>query len=404
MPADQRMREIADMSMGFNTTAVHGGKQDESGYAAVNYPIFLSSTFCQPDTETEGEFCYSRGGNPTRAAVEKLAADVEGASFCLATASGMAATSMVFELLHCGDKLLLNNNVYGGTWRFVSNLFEQRGIQYEIVDDFNTYDFSRADADVKMVFLETPSNPLLAVTDIRRVVQQVSGKDILVVVDNTFMTAYLQRPLDLGADIVVYSATKYYAGHSDILAGLVITNHEDLYERLKFISNTLGGILSPLDAFLLSRGIRTLGVRMDRHQENAWKLASWLEQEDGVEKIYFPALADHPGHELHKSQASGFGAVISFLLKETYDMEKFVASLKLFSFAVSLGGVESLICRPSTMTHESYTPELQRKIGIHSNLLRISVGLEDAKDLIDDLEQAFRAAEPHTVNAGLHKN
>lgn len=376
--------------MGFNTTAIHGGFIDEDK-KAVNYPVYLSSTFIQPDAESEGEYCYSRGNNPTRASVEKLAADVEGAKHGIATASGMAATSLVLELLNKGDKLLINDNVYGGTWRFVSNLLEKRGVEYEVVSDFNSYDFNKADSNVKMILIETPSNPLLEVTDIRRVAEEAHKKNILVVVDNTFMTAYLQKPLDLGADIVEYSATKYYAGHSDILAGLVILNDDELFTKLKFFNNTLGGILSPLDSFLLQRGIKTLGVRLDRHQSNAQAIADYLQHNPAVEEVYYPGLKNHSGYELQKKQAKGPGAVISFKLNDKdYDLNKFVTKLNLFSFAVSLGGVESLICRPATMTHESYSKELQEKIGITSNLIRLSVGLEEVEDLIGDLDTAFK--------------
>ena len=339
--------------MGFNTIAIHGGFADGEK-KAVNYPVYLSATFIQPDVETEGEYCYSRANNPTRGSVEKLAADVEGARFGIATASGMAATSLVLELLEKGDKLLINDNVYGGTWRFVSNLLEKRGASYEVVNDFNAYDFDQADDSVKMVFLETPSNPLLEVTDIRRVAEAAHRRNILVVVDNTFMTAYLQRPLDLGADITVYSATKYYSGHSDILAGLVILNDEALFARLKFINNTLGGILSPTDAFLLQRGIKTLGVRLDRHLYNAGLIAEFLSKSEAAREVFYPGLPGHRGYALQKQQAKGGGAVVSFRLnEEKYDLQRFVDGLKLFAFAVSLGGVESLICRPSTMTHES---------------------------------------------------
>ena len=379
--------------MGFNTVAVHGGFKDESK-GAVNYPVYLSSTFVQPDTEHEGEYCYTRGNNPTRASVERQVADIEGAKYALATASGMAATSLVFELLNKGDKVLINDNVYGGTWRFVSNLFEKRGLEYEVVNDLNKYDFSKTDSNVKMVFVETPSNPLLEVTDIRRVVTEAHKKNIIVVVDNTFRTAYLQKPLDLGADIVEYSATKYYAGHSDILAGLVVLNDEEIYKRLKFISNTLGGILDPFDSFLLQRGIKTLGVRMDRHLENTIKIAEYLEGNDAAEEVFYPGLKGHSGYELQKTQAKGAGAVVSFKLNTgDYDLHTFVEKLHIFDFAVSLGGVESLICRPATMTHESYAKELQEKIGITPNLLRLSVGIEDVEDLIEDLDNAFKQSK-----------
>ena len=373
--------------MGFNTIAVHGGIKDESK-SAINPPVYLSSTFIQPDTETEGEYCYSRANNPTRASVEDLAAAMEGAKFALATSSGMAATSLVFELLKEGDKILINSNVYGGTWRFVSNLFENRGLVYEIVDDFNTYDLK--DSDAKLVFIETPSNPLLEVTDIRRVCEAAHKKGMTVIVDNTFMTSYLQKPLMLGADIVIYSATKYYGGHSDLLAGLILLNDEKLYERFRFLRNTLGGILSPFDSFLLMRGMRTLALRLDKQQENAKGIAHFLDSHDGADRVYYPGLKSNRGYEIQLEQAYGPGAVLSFELNEKdYDLKTFVANLKYFAFAVSLGGVESLICRPSTMTHESYKKELQEKIGIRPNLLRLSPGIEDIDDLLDDLNNAF---------------
>ncbi len=380
--------------MKYQTTAIHGGRPDDSGKRAVNYPLYLSSTFAQDDVENFKEFVYSRGANPTRASVEKLAADLEGARHGLAFATGMAATSNVFDLLNQGDKVLLNNNVYGGTWRFVSNLFEKRGITYEVVDSLNEYDFERISEDVKMIFVETPSNPLLEITDIRRITQEAKKRGILVAVDNTFMTSYFQRPLELGADIVVYSATKYYAGHSDILAGLVVLNDDELYAKLKFFQNTTGGVLSPFDSFLLARGIKTLGVRLDRHQYNAAKIAEYLESHEAAGKVFYPGLKSNKGYELQRKQASGDGGVLSFLFREDgYDLQKFVNSLHLFGFTVSLGGVESLICKPATMTHESYAKELQEKIGIRQNLLRLAIGIEDAEDLLEDLDQALKKAK-----------
>lgn len=379
--------------MRFQTTAIHGGRQDDSGKGAVNYPIYLSSTFTQPDMQNFNEFVYTRGANPTRASVERLVADLEGAKYGLAYATGMAATSNVLELLEKGDKILINNNVYGGTWRFVSNLLEKRGVTYEVVNDFNTYDFEKASEDVKAVFLETPSNPLMDITDIAKVSKAAKKKGILVIVDNTFLTAYFQKSLDLGADIVVYSATKYYAGHSDILAGLVLLNDDELYTKLKFYQNTLGGVLSPFDSYLLIRGIKTLGLRLDRHQENALKVARYLEQHEAVEKVFYPGLKTSAGYEIQRSQATGDGGVLSFLFREEeYNIETFVESLKLFGFAVSLGGVESLICKPATMTHEAYSDELKEKVGIKQNLLRIAVGIEEIEDIIEDLDQAFTKA------------
>lgn len=379
--------------MKYQTLAIHGGRGDDSGKHGVNYPVYLSSTFVQPDLEQFEEFVYSRGNNPTRNAVEALAAELEGANHGLALATGMAATSLVFGLLRQGDKVLINSNVYGGTWRFVSNIFEDRGIAYEVITDFNTYDFSQIDASVKMIFLETPSNPLLKITDIRRITEIAKKKNILTVVDNTFLTSYFQKPLELGADIVVYSATKYYAGHSDILAGLVLVNDDQLYTKLKFLQNTLGGILSPLDSFLLTRGIRTLGLRMERHQQNALAVANYLAGHEAVEDVYYPGLESSENYALQRSQASGDGGVLSLRLKDGYDSGAFVKNLNIFGLAVSLGGVESLICHPATMTHESYAPELQKQIGIDAKLLRLAVGIEDIDDLIEDLGQALKKAK-----------
>ncbi len=379
--------------MGYQTKAIHGGLKDDSGKGAVNYPIYLSSTFNQPDTVNFREFVYSRSANPTRNSVEKLVAELEEAKYALAFSSGMAATANVFELLSQGDRVLISDNVYGGTWRFVSNLFESRGIQYEVIDDFNSYDYSQAPEDTRMVFIETPSNPLLKVTDIRRAAEGAHSLGALLVVDNTFMTSYLQKPLSLGADIVVYSATKYYAGHSDILAGLEVFNDDALYEKLHFIQNTLGGILSPFDSYLLQRGIKTLGIRLDRHNQNALAIAEYLEKSDAATQVFYPGLATSLDYNIQIEQASGSGGVLSFLLDtDRYDLESFVTGLRYFSFAVSLGGVESLVCIPATMTHESYAPELQTKIGISPNLVRLAVGIEDTGDLLADIEAALAIA------------
>lgn len=377
--------------MEYSTKAIHS-QFDDTGKGAVNYPIYLSSTFLQKDIHQFDEFVYSRSANPTRNALEKQIAELEGAKYVLATSTGMAATAIVFELLSAGDGILISDNVYGGTWQFVQELFESRRLSYELVSDFNQYDFSQVGNEIKAVFLETPTNPLLHVTDLELVIQQAKAKDLLVIVDNTFMTSYLQRPLEFGADIVVYSATKYYAGHSDILAGLVVTNREDLYPKLKTVHKLLGATLSPIDAFLLSRGVKTMSLRLDKHLENTQLIAEYLNQKEDIQ-VFYPGLLHHSGHVIQQHQATGYGGVLSFILdQDKYDIELFIQSLNLFGFAVSLGGVESLICHPATMTHESYTPDLQKRIGIHSDLLRLSVGIEGIKDLIADLEQALNRA------------
>lgn len=379
--------------MRYESIAIHGGKSDDSGKDAVNYPIYLSSTFAQPSLDQFQEFAYSRGSNPTRSNVEKLAADLEGAKYGLALASGMAATSLVFGLLKQGDKVLINNNVYGGTWRYVSNIFADHGIEYEVVNDFNNYDFNDAASNVKMIFIETPSNPLLEITDIRKVTNEAKKRNILTVVDNTFLTSYFQKPLDLGADIVVYSATKYYAGHSDILAGLVLLNDDEHFTKLKFLQNTYGGILSPIDSFLLTRGIKTLSLRLAKHQKNALLVAQYFEKHPAVKDVYYPGLTSHKNYTIQRSQATGDGGVLSIRLNDGWDSKKFVTNLKIFDLAVSLGGVESLICHPASMTHESYAQELQKKIGIDSKLLRLAIGVEHEEDILEDISNALEKAK-----------
>lgn len=379
--------------MKYESLVIHGGRHEDTDIKGVNYPIHLSSTFVQDSIGEYGEFVYSRSNNPTRNNAEQLIAQLEGAKYGLAMASGMAATALAFSLLKPGDKVLVNSNVYGGTWNYVSKVFAERQIAYEVVTDFNNYDFSKVTPDTRMVFLETPSNPLLCVTDIEAVCSKAHEKGLLCVVDNTFMTSYLQKPLDLGADIVVYSATKYYAGHSDVIAGVVVVNDDDLYTDLKFHQKILGAILSPFDSFLLTRGIKTLPVRMDRSQENTQKITEYLEKHEAVDKVYYPGLPSNEGYELQKKQANGSGACFSIAVNKAYDSVAFCNALEIFDLAVSLGGVESLVCHPASMTHESYSKELQDEIGITNELLRFAVGVEDVDDLIADIEQAFAKAK-----------
>lgn len=379
--------------MKISTIAVHGGLTDTSHYAAA-FPVYLTSTFIQKGPTEFREYGYSRTANPTRSDVEKHAADIEGAKHGIATATGMAAVSLVFETLNAGDRVLISNNVYGGTWLYATELFKKRDVEFTVVDDFNTYDFETAPADVKLVYIETPSNPLLEVTDIAHVAKAAKARNWLLAVDNTFLTGVNQRPLDLGADVVIYSATKYYGGHSDLLAGLVVLNDDKLYEKLKLYSKALGGVLDPFDCFLLERGIKTLPLRLARHEENTHAIARYLSAHPGVEAVFYPGLESDPGYAVNRRQSKGAGGVLSFRFnEEAYDLEKFVKALKLFQFAVSLGSVESLISIPATMTHESYAPELQKKLGITPNLIRVAVGIEDIEDLIADFEQAFAAAK-----------
>ena len=380
--------------MKYHTLAVHGGRQDEKSKIPkpVNYPVYLTSTFAQEALDGFGEFVYSRSKNPTRDNVEQAAAQLEGAKYGLAVASGMAAIDLVFSLVHPGEKVLLNTSVYGGTWSYVSHVFPDRGIEAQTVRDFAGFDFDSIDDNVTTVYVETPSNPLMEVTDLRDLTARAKAKGLRVIVDNTFMTSYLQRPLELGADIVLYSATKYYAGHSDIIAGLVLFNDDELFEKLKYYHGTLGATLDPFSSFLLARGIKTLPLRMDRQNENALRVAEYFEASDAADRVYYPGLKSDPGHEVQSRQAKGSGGLLSIDLNEKYDLNTFCSSLEYFDLAVSLGGVESLICHPASSTHKGYSEEEQAAIGLGKRLLRIAVGIEDIDDLLADIEQALKKA------------
>ena len=371
-----------------NSLLIYGGISTDEKTGAVNVPIYQTSTYKQSKFGENTGYEYSRTGNPTREALEKLIADIEGGTRGFAFASGLAAISAVLSLFKSGDKILITNNLYGGTFRILNQVFSNFNIKYEIVDDFDKLDKQIKD-DVKAVFIETPTNPLLDVIDIKKVSSIAKSKGILTIVDNTFMSPYLQNPLLLGADIVVHSATKYLGGHSDLVAGLAIVKDEELGEKLHFIQNATGGILQPFDSFLLIRGIKTLSVRMDRHEENARFIADKLSRSTNIKKVYYTGLKNHPGHEIQKSQASGFGGVISFVLNDDLNFKRFVEGLELITFGESLGGVESLACHPASMTHATLPKELRERIGITDNLIRISVGIEDKEDILEDIQKAL---------------
>ena len=374
-----------------NSILIHGGISTDERTGAVNVPIYQTSTYKQSKFGENTGYEYSRTGNPTREALEKLIADIEGGKRGFAFASGLAAISAVLSLFKSGDKILITNNLYGGTFRILNQVFSNFGIKYEIVDDFDKLD-EQINDDVKAVFIETPTNPLLDVVDIKKVSSIAKKRGILTIVDNTFMSPYLQNPLLLGADIVVHSATKYLGGHSDLVAGLAIVKDKELGEKLHFIQNATGGILQPFDSFLLIRGIKTLSVRMDRHEENARFIADKLSKSSNIKKVYYTGLKSHKGHEIQKGQASGFGGVISFVLNDNLDFKKFVEGLELITFGESLGGVESLACHPASMTHATLPKELRERIGITDNLIRISVGIEDKEDILKDIENALTLA------------
>jgi len=377
--------------MKFESLLIHGGIDGDEHTGAVNVPIYQTSTYKQPQFGVNKGYEYSRTGNPTREALEKLVADLEEGYAGFAFASGMAATTAVLSLFKSGDKIAISNNVYGGTFRVLDKVFSNFGIEYSIV---NTSDLDEVrnsiDEKVKAIYIESPTNPLMDVTDIEAVSKIAKEKGIYTIVDNTFMTPYLQKPITLGTDIVIHSATKYLGGHSDIVSGVVVVNSKELAERLHFVQNSTGGVLAPFDSFLLIRGIKTLAVRMDRHNLNAKFVAEFLRNREEIEKIYFPGFEDHPGYEIQSRQAKGYGGMLSFVLKEGYDYKKFLESLEMITFGESLGGVESLVCHPASMTHGSIPYELRQKIGIVDNLIRLSIGIENPEDLIKDLENALK--------------
>ena len=375
------------------TALIHGGIYGDEPTGAVNVPIYQTSTYEQQGLGKYKGYEYSRTGNPTRAALEALIAELEGGKAGFAFGSGMAAITAVLSLFETGDKVIISKNVYGGTFRVLDKVFNHFGISYSIEDttDLKSLD-EKVTPDVKAIMIESPANPLLTVTDIAGVAEIAEKHGILSIVDNTFMTPYLQRPIELGVNIVVHSATKYLGGHSDVVAGLVAVDSDELAERIAFIQNSTGGVLGPFDSFLLIRGIKTLGVRMDRHVENAEKAAKFLLDHKAVKKVYYPGLPDAQGAEITKRQAKNGGAMISFELYENYDINKFFESLQLVALAESLGGVESLVCHPASMTHASIPYETRQKVGITDGLIRLSIGIESINDILADLDQAIEKA------------
>ena len=378
-----------------STAVIHGGVSLDERTGAVSIPIYQTSTFRQDGLGKTRGYEYSRTGNPTREALEKLIAELEDGERGFAFGSGMAAITAVLTLLRSGDRVLISENVYGGTFRVLNQVFDSFGLKYSIVDTTSREKLEEGfTPDVKAILIESPANPLLTVTDIRMASEVAKSHGALSIVDNTFMTPYLQRPLDLGADIVVHSATKYLGGHSDLVAGLVVVNDEHLAERLAFIQNATGGVLGPFDSFLLIRGIKTLAVRMDRHVHNAEAIVRYLQSNKAVKRVYYPGLESDPGYAVNTRQAVNGGAMISFELERGYDVPTFFSSLRLISLAESLGGVESLACHPASMTHASIPRDVRLRIGITDGLIRLSPGIESADDLIADLDQAIARAAP----------
>lgn len=378
--------------MKFNTKTIHGNQKPDAAYGAVMPPIYQTSTYAQTAPGIHRGYEYSRSGNPTRHALERAFASLENANYGMAFGSGLAAIDAVLKLLKSGDEVISTNDLYGGTYRLFTKIYEDFGIKFHFIGMDNAAHIENyINEKTKLIWIETPTNPMLNIIDIVATAKIASNHKVLLAVDNTFATPYLQQPLDLGADIVMHSATKYLGGHSDLVMGALMVKDKELADRLYFIQNASGAICGPQDSFLALRGIKTLHVRMQRHCENGKTVAHYLQNHPKIEKVYWPGLINHPNHNIAKSQMKDFGGMLSFTTKgNNFDQAlSIVKRLKVFTLAESLGGVESLAGHPVSMTHASI-PKIERdKIGIVDSLIRLSVGIEDERDLIADLEQAI---------------
>jgi len=376
--------------MGFSTTAIHAGNEPDSATGAVSVPIYQTSTYAQEGLGKHKGFEYARTQNPTRLALEQNIAALEGAKFGFAFASGMSATDACLKLVKAGDHVILGDNTYGGTFRLFDKVLSNYGVEFDLVDTTDIHKVEAAfKANTKMVFVETPTNPVMSVTDLKAVSELAHAHGAKVVCDNTFMSPYLQRPIEHGIDIVVHSTTKYLNGHSDSIGGFVALNDEKDAEWIGFIQNSVGAILSPFDSFLVLRGTKTLAVRMEKHNENGQAVANFLAEHPKVQKVYYPGLASHPQHEVAKRQQYGFGGMVSFETGSLDNAKKVLENVKILTLAESLGGVESLISHPASMTHASVPIEKREELGITDGLVRISVGIEDIEDIISDIDQAL---------------
>ena len=379
--------------MKFNTKVIHAGIHPDPATGAIMTPIYQTSTYVQEEIGLHKGFEYSRTGNPTRAALESNLAALESGKYGACFGSGLAAIDCVIKMLNPGDEVISTNDLYGGSYRIFKTIFEKYGIHFHFVDMVDVQNISNKINDkTKLIWIETPTNPMMNIIDVKSIVEIAKNSGIKVAVDNTFATPYLQRPLELGADIVMHSVTKYLGGHSDVVMGALVTNDESIAEEMYRIQNSSGAVCGPMDSFLVLRGIKTLHLRVQRHCENGEKVARFLQNHPQVERVYWPGFETHPNHEVAKEQMNGFGGMISFtLVGDSLEKAKSIVSrTKIFTLAESLGGVESLIGHPSTMTHASIPREERMKSGVLDSLIRLSVGIEDASDLIEDLENAFK--------------
>jgi cystathionine gamma-lyase len=376
---------------GFETRAIHAGQEPDPTTGAIMTPVYLTSTYVQKSPGVHKGYEYSRSHNPTRKAYEACIANLESGKHGFAFASGCSAALIALHLFKSGDHIVAGDDMYGGTFRLFDKILKPNGFQFDYADLTAPDNFDKVvKPNTKMLWIETPTNPMMKLVDIRALSKKAHDRGVLVCVDNTFMSPYFQRPLELGADLVMHSSTKFINGHSDMVGGVVVVNQEALAERLFFLSNAMGPIASPFDSFLAMRSLKTLAVRMNAHDENGRAVAEFLRSQPKVEKVIYPGFKDHPQHELAKRQTHGFGGMISFVLKGGIaETRRFLENVKVFSLAESLGGVESLVNHPAIMTHASVPPETRQRLGITDSLVRLSVGIETQKDLIHDLEQAL---------------
>ncbi len=378
--------------MGFSTDALHVGQEPDPTTGAVTPPIYQTSTYVQQELGKHKGFEYARTHNLTRANFEKVIAALEKGKYGFAFGSGMGAETTLLHLVKAGEHVVAGHNMYGGTYRAMSLVFADHGLKFSYVDMSDVKKIEAAlTPETRMIFLETPTNPMMVLSDLKAVADLARSRNILTVVDNTFMTPYFQRPLEFGIDIVCHSTTKYINGHSDMVGGMVVTSNDKVAERLTFLRNAIGTVPGPFDCWLGHRGVKTLAVRMDRHNQNAMKIAGWLKEQKKIEKVYYPGLPDHPQHELAKKQMSGFGGMIAFDAGSLEAAGKVLKTARLFSLAESLGGVESLISHPASMTHASVPKTDREAMGLTDGLVRLSVGIEDVEDLIGDLEKCVGA-------------
>ena len=383
---------MSNKKIKFNTKTIHGGQIPEKGYGAVMPPIYQTSTYSQSSPGKHKGYEYSRTHNPTRHALENSLASIENGEYGLAFGSGLAAIDAVLKLLSPGDEVISSNDLYGGSYRLFTTIFKQYGIKFHFtgMQNIKSVEFL-INKNTKLIWVETPTNPMMNIIDIEKLSNLTKNNSILLAVDNTFATPFLQQPLNLGADIVMHSATKYLAGHSDLVLGALVTSNKDIADQLYFIQNASGAICGPMDSFLTLRGIKTLHVRMERHCQNAKKIALFLESHQKIEKVFWPGFKNHHNHKIAKSQMNDFGAMISFTTKgnDYKDAMRIIENLKIFTLAESLGGVESLAGHPASMTHASIPKKERELSGVVDSLIRLSVGIEDVEDLIEDLSQAI---------------